>query len=1530
MVVEIIRNGVKFYVHTAWANDTAGTDFSLTEYEEALFVGNYIDRSSAESNLPVKYAWKEIHKVDDENVSATEDGLTDYEERMSDLEASARENADDLAGTQQSTDSAIGNPNLLLNTNNGTANYSTTIGYSIEELVDSIGEGTEYIKCVKVTCNTPSDSGMLFFNADSLRDVLGSAVDENTYTLSMHTRMSTLFDIELIAVQNSDGANQQLVYDVLSNASEDDDVILDDEWVFYESTTQCTEVASDAQMLCMSLANMPAGAYLIIANLKIEAGAIATPWRESVEEVSREVKVIHEKVVVTEAEVKKVSGELASFKTGEFENLKAGVAEIEKAYIKAADVETIIAGKGYITDLQTKTLLSDYAKVTTLESDYVKTNQLEAKVGTFGYLKTTSLESEVGKFGYLKATSLESEVGKFGYLKASELEANVGTFGYIKATDVAAKYATIDLANVKAGSITQAMIGQGVVGTAQIANSSITDAKIVELTANKINAGTLSVERLEIRGTSNSIVYALNNITGALQAQNVDTLNGEVLTPRTITADKIVANAITANEIASKTITANNILAGTITATEIKSNTITANQIAAGTITATEIKSGTITADKINVADLFAQQITVTGSLTGNINRTKITDNGMEIMDASGNTVARYGTNVIDLGIASEATQINLCGGLGNIKGTTHDSGALSALGINANILKLNATGTTGYLSLNVAKTNGYSGSFVLSGTGSDAYADLTLKNGTTYAFRTDRFDVPVKIWASDIYSETDMQAVRDLYVGGDIYGYKFQGPTGGRPTYNGDRIALMSDIDNAAAGVDLTGYIKNRGLLGRAVTNANATNIAVGIYTLNNSSTTNLPATGLYGAFFQYPGDHKPQMVIGGPDGVGTIYTRRYLTGSSSWTAWAKMVTTADLSGYALADHTHNYLPMSGGMLEGSLKFQSSSLPQKNLEYICGIDAFAAGGEMGWQSKENFLAGYATTAYVDSKVASGGSFTFANNTLYNIGDDVQIGDQNVAGTLCVKGTNGTTAIQFMPYNDNAVTTKIVSNDVSSYGGLRVTGLKGGYHGILFGDNNTDLNIMSCDPHQGLYNESNGTWILYYNRIYDQMGIGCMPTTDSTFRLQISGNTWIGGSLTLDSFVLAKGAVYEYGTTLSSRYAALNHSHPDHALTGSANIYNGEQKFQNSSYCPTVSDTAPGVGCAFKASRGMANELLVDKIIATAATGRTAFYRYTGASNGSMTGLAEVASIGNGDLSLKPISGEGGQIILEAAANDSTHGGTIIDNCWDNLRIFGMPSRDGTTHPDVGSVLVINPFTATITGGYSFDGTAAKATADANGRNIINTYATKSELNAAVVGSHNHAYIYNGDGLGQCVLATTASGSTYYFRHGGTYTYHLGGANYRWNTIYSVNALNTSSDLKFKTDISKDLDKYVKMMDFIDPITFIRTNSPEDKRHVGYGAQHVESALIKVGLTVNDFAGLSKERDSEQADYSYGLTYEEFIPILHARQNRDKSELNMRLKALEGGAQTINMKYDAALMKIAELEKRIDQLELAS
>lgn len=217
-----------------------------------------------------------------------------------------------------------------------------------------------------------------------------------------------------------------------------------------------------------------------------------------------------------------------------------------------------------------------------LLADMVLTKEVVAKKITAddAVLRFASIDSL--RASNARIDTISGDLASYQAVVAGDLAALTARIEKIVSTDITveyleANYAAVDMANVTHGSIKNYHIGDGQIGSAQIADASITDAKIVELTANKINAGTLSVERLEIRGSANSLVYALNDISGALQAQNVDTLNGEVLTPRTITADRLVARSITAEEIAA----------------------------------------GTITANEINVANLFAQDIEATGTIRG-------------------------------------------------------------------------------------------------------------------------------------------------------------------------------------------------------------------------------------------------------------------------------------------------------------------------------------------------------------------------------------------------------------------------------------------------------------------------------------------------------------------------------------------------------------------------------------------------------------------------------------------------------------------------------------------------------------------------------------------------------------------------------------------------------------------------------------------------------------------------------------------------------------------------------------------------
>ena len=238
-------------------------------------------------------------------------------------------------------------------------------------------------------------------------------------------------------------------------------------------------------------------------------------------------------------------------------------------------------------------LFANYASIGTLEAVNAKIYNIETTYLTADEANILFLTAEQADIKYGNVEELTANVADIKTLLAGNITADNIKVGTITAESAIIADAAITRANIEVGAINSALIEEGAIGTVQIADGSITDAKIVELTANKITAGTLSVERLIIRDTVNpdqSLIYQINNIDGALQSVRGDTLNGEILTERSITADRIVAEAITANEIAANAITTNKILA----------NAITADKILADSILARHIKAGEITVDHVN------------------------------------------------------------------------------------------------------------------------------------------------------------------------------------------------------------------------------------------------------------------------------------------------------------------------------------------------------------------------------------------------------------------------------------------------------------------------------------------------------------------------------------------------------------------------------------------------------------------------------------------------------------------------------------------------------------------------------------------------------------------------------------------------------------------------------------------------------------------------------------------------------------------------------------------------------------------
>lgn len=223
------------------------------------------------------------------------------------------------------------------------------------------------------------------------------------------------------------------------------------------------------------------------------------------------------------------------------ENSKIKDSTITNAKIADATIELEKVSKSFITDL-------------TADNAYIK--NLKATIGEFGYIT-----AENADLTYATITSLQAVDGKIDTLSSKaitteNLSAKVAALGYLSAKSADLKYANIKLSNIEVADIATLFAGVGLIDRTTIVEGHITGfLDSVEVNAANITAGTLVADRILLKG-ENGLLYSLNNL-GELQSKTVDTLDGYILTDRTVNADKIVAKSITANELDVEKVFAN-------------------------------------------------------------------------------------------------------------------------------------------------------------------------------------------------------------------------------------------------------------------------------------------------------------------------------------------------------------------------------------------------------------------------------------------------------------------------------------------------------------------------------------------------------------------------------------------------------------------------------------------------------------------------------------------------------------------------------------------------------------------------------------------------------------------------------------------------------------------------------------------------------------------------------------------------------------------------------------------------------------
>lgn len=422
-------------------------------------------------------------------------------------------------------------------------------------------------------------------------------------------------------------------------------------------------------------------------------------------------------------------------------------------------------------------------------------------------------------------------------------------------------------------------------------------------------------------------------------------------------------------------------------------------------------------------------------------------------------------------------------------------------------------------------------------------------------------------------------------------------------------------------------------------------------------------------------------------------------LNAANSAASTANSAANAANSAYDLAKKA---LPLKGGTMTGPLSFSGGDGTSAGKIVLSPANASQI-----TDSSTNTIFGFAST---NTSALTIGSTRYSLNLRGSSSRPTY--NSNSIALYSDLGTISGKIIQGTPSNDSTITGMnrfqsdlFVQGDGNAPNIPKVAGF---YLGKSQSDENRHMDIVSGSDYSYIDFNKAGSNMDYDIRLIANVDSGLTELqwgSKSSKILNVAGVIQQGGIA-----VALSTDITNIQDSLAQKQPLGNYAIQDgnNTFSGSnifskSNTFDGEQKFKNSQYCPTVNDTAPGVGCAFKASRGLFNQAIIDEIIMSSQTNSISFKIYSGTTDGHPNNLTEIAKLAAGALILKPPAGEGGQIQLEAARNDLTNNGIVIDTANGDFRIFGLPSSDGTSRTGFGSVLQIDPYEATIVGPYSID-----------------------------------------------------------------------------------------------------------------------------------------------------------------------------------------------------------------------------------
>lgn len=215
------------------------------------------------------------------------------------------------------------------------------------------------------------------------------------------------------------------------------------------------------------------------------------------------------------------------------DNLTLDYLTVEEADIKYATIDSLNTVKADIKELQTNKLDAETADIR-----YATIENLDSANAEINDLKTNKLDTKTATMTYATIESLNSANAEILYLKTNKLDAESANL----------KYANIDFSNINMASVETLFTKSGIIDNLVVDDTRITGELVgVTIKGDLIEGNTIVAEKLVVKG-EDGLYYKLNTDGIKVEAEqtNYNSLNGSIITSKSITATKIAVSDLVA------------------------------------------------------------------------------------------------------------------------------------------------------------------------------------------------------------------------------------------------------------------------------------------------------------------------------------------------------------------------------------------------------------------------------------------------------------------------------------------------------------------------------------------------------------------------------------------------------------------------------------------------------------------------------------------------------------------------------------------------------------------------------------------------------------------------------------------------------------------------------------------------------------------------------------------------------------------------------------------------------------------------